>query len=297
MWSGERLTKVQATTRLDNVWPDAWTKIGKAAQKREKQEWKNEKPKLDNARRLRGIYFIDPDEEENKDIIKNARRKLEVRMDASMLCKKTRKKTTSSQETGSRRNVHRTPCRTHFSHAHSLSGSVVRWSSITHFPCTCVAQDEAVCIFQNSSYFSQHVVHYTRVDQQLLTLHLHSFLSFGKTYLNFPDFPYSSEINPCHHPQQASVGYMADVRTCTGYEPSSRCSSTGLVFLRLTILLRALRHLLQNRIWMMSKFVLCWLHSCTCRRERQVRTVSSSSQVPKSTGEPVALFSSRRKLS
>ena len=42
--------------------------------------------------------------------------------------------------------VHRTLCRTHFSHAHSLSGSVVRKSSITYIPCTRKAQDEAVCI-------------------------------------------------------------------------------------------------------------------------------------------------------
>ena len=34
------------------------------AQNREQQEWRNEKPKLDNARRLKGIYFIDPDDEE-----------------------------------------------------------------------------------------------------------------------------------------------------------------------------------------------------------------------------------------
>ena len=87
-------------------------------------------------------------------------------------------------------NVQRTLYRTHFSHAHSLSGRVVRESSITHFPCTCMAQDEAVCIFQNSSYFVQHVVHYTRVDQHFSTLHPHSFLSFGTTYLNFLDFPF-----------------------------------------------------------------------------------------------------------
>ena len=30
------------------------------AQRKEKQKWAIEKPKLDNARRLRGIYFIDP---------------------------------------------------------------------------------------------------------------------------------------------------------------------------------------------------------------------------------------------
>ena len=57
MWSRERLTKIQATTRPDHVWPEVWTKIGKAAQNREKQEWAKEKPKLDNAGRLRGIYF------------------------------------------------------------------------------------------------------------------------------------------------------------------------------------------------------------------------------------------------
>ena len=69
MWSRERLTNVQATSRPDNVFPDVWTKIGKATQKREQQEWANEKPKLDNARRLRRIYFIDPGDEEYQEII------------------------------------------------------------------------------------------------------------------------------------------------------------------------------------------------------------------------------------
>ena len=61
---GGGLTKVQTTTRPDHVWPEVSTKIGKAAQNREKQERKNEKPKLDNARRLRGIYFVDPDDQD-----------------------------------------------------------------------------------------------------------------------------------------------------------------------------------------------------------------------------------------
>ena len=38
-----------------------------------------EKPTLDNARRLRGSYFIDPDDEEFKLTMKNASGKLEVR--------------------------------------------------------------------------------------------------------------------------------------------------------------------------------------------------------------------------
>ena len=73
MWSGGRLTKVQTTATTDHVWPEVWMKIGKAPQNREKQEWKNEKPKLDNARRLRGIYFIDPDDQDYKETLKKIR--------------------------------------------------------------------------------------------------------------------------------------------------------------------------------------------------------------------------------
>ena len=48
-------------------------------------------PKLDNARRLRGIYFIDPEDKEFKETIKNARRKLETPMAPAMLCKTCKK--------------------------------------------------------------------------------------------------------------------------------------------------------------------------------------------------------------
>ena len=64
MWSGERLTTIQATTRPENLGPDVWSKMGKAAQKKEKQKWANETPQFDNARRARGIYFIDPEDGE-----------------------------------------------------------------------------------------------------------------------------------------------------------------------------------------------------------------------------------------
>ena len=43
MWSGRRPTKIQATPRPEKVWLEAWTKIGKAAQNREMQEWAKEK--------------------------------------------------------------------------------------------------------------------------------------------------------------------------------------------------------------------------------------------------------------
>ena len=94
-----KLTKIQVTSRPENLWREVWSKMGKAAQMKEKQERTNKKPKLDNARRLRGIYFVDPEDGEYKETIKNARRKLEVPMEAAMPCKKGTKKRSSFQET------------------------------------------------------------------------------------------------------------------------------------------------------------------------------------------------------
>ena len=61
--------------------------MSKNAKLREKRKWAIEKPKLDNARRLRGIYFIDPEDMEFKEIIQKARRKLETPMAPAMPCK------------------------------------------------------------------------------------------------------------------------------------------------------------------------------------------------------------------
>ena len=79
-----RLTKIQTTSRPDHIWYDAWIRIGKTVQEREKQEWAIEKPKLEKARNLRWIYSIDPRDEEYKDIIKTARRKLKTPKAAAM---------------------------------------------------------------------------------------------------------------------------------------------------------------------------------------------------------------------
>ena len=59
----ERLTKFKQLPDLRMCGP----KYG------EKQEEANEKPKLDNPRRTRGISFIDPEDEENEETIKNAK--------------------------------------------------------------------------------------------------------------------------------------------------------------------------------------------------------------------------------
>ena len=49
------------------LWPVIWSDMLKAAQKKEKQEWAFEKPTLDDARRPRVIYFIDPEDGEYKE--------------------------------------------------------------------------------------------------------------------------------------------------------------------------------------------------------------------------------------
>ena len=48
--------------------------MGKIAKLKEKQKWLHEKLHLDNARKLRGIHFIDPEDKEFKETIKNARK-------------------------------------------------------------------------------------------------------------------------------------------------------------------------------------------------------------------------------
>ena len=52
--------------------------MGENAKLKEKQKWSKEKFHLENARKLRGIYFIDPYDTEFKETIKNARKKLET---------------------------------------------------------------------------------------------------------------------------------------------------------------------------------------------------------------------------
>ena len=65
--------------------------MGRNAKLKERQKWSNENPKLDNARRLRGIYFIDPEDKEFKETIENARKKLETPMAPAMPCKTSKK--------------------------------------------------------------------------------------------------------------------------------------------------------------------------------------------------------------
>ena len=90
MWSGERMTRRQLTSRPDHLWPELWKSMGKHAKRKEKQKWSNEKFHLENARKLRGIMFIDPEDKEFKETIKNARMKLETSTAPAMPCNVSR---------------------------------------------------------------------------------------------------------------------------------------------------------------------------------------------------------------
>ena len=61
--------------------------MGKNAKLKEKQKWSHEKLHVDNARKLRGIYFIEPEDKEFKETIKNARKKLGTPVALAMPCK------------------------------------------------------------------------------------------------------------------------------------------------------------------------------------------------------------------
>ena len=61
--------------------------MGKNAKLKEKQKWSNKKFHFENARKLRGIYFLDPEDTEFKETINNARKKLETSVALAMPCK------------------------------------------------------------------------------------------------------------------------------------------------------------------------------------------------------------------
>ena len=61
--------------------------MGKNAKLKGKQKWSEEKLHLENARILRGIYFVDQEDKELKETIKNARKKLETSVAPAMPCK------------------------------------------------------------------------------------------------------------------------------------------------------------------------------------------------------------------
>ena len=86
-WSSWRLTRNKRPQGPTNYGPEMWKHVSACIETQREATVGNRETKLDNARRLRGIYFTDSEDEESKDIMKNARRKLEIPMPAAMPCK------------------------------------------------------------------------------------------------------------------------------------------------------------------------------------------------------------------
>ena len=57
MWSGERLTRKQFTSRPDHPWPELWKSMGKHAKLKEKQKWSEEKLHLENRTKIARDLF------------------------------------------------------------------------------------------------------------------------------------------------------------------------------------------------------------------------------------------------
>ena len=64
------------------LWPETGSGVSKAAQRLEKQHWAIEKPKLDNARKLRGIFHGEQRHHEKNDC-----KKLDSLEESAMPCK------------------------------------------------------------------------------------------------------------------------------------------------------------------------------------------------------------------
>ena len=63
-WIEGRLTRVQITTRPDNVMPESWGPMSKKPKTEAIREWETEKVRIQNSYELRGLHEV-PEAEEN----------------------------------------------------------------------------------------------------------------------------------------------------------------------------------------------------------------------------------------
>ena len=87
IWFWRRLTRKQLTSSLDYLWPELWKSMENNAKLKEKQKLSDEKFHFENARKLRGICCLDPEDKEFKETTKNARKNMKTLMVPALLCK------------------------------------------------------------------------------------------------------------------------------------------------------------------------------------------------------------------
>ena len=83
-----RLTKIQATTRLEHLWPENWSRMSEAAQRKEKQQMGHRETEARQCAKVESHLFHWPDDKEFRETIqKSMRKKLELLVEAAMPCK------------------------------------------------------------------------------------------------------------------------------------------------------------------------------------------------------------------
>ena len=85
MWSGNE--KASKHPDLTTCGPKSGD-VSRISKIKENLNCASEKPKLENARRLRGISFIDPEDKHFKEMFFNARKKFELPTPPAMPCKR-----------------------------------------------------------------------------------------------------------------------------------------------------------------------------------------------------------------
>ena len=83
---------------------------------------------------------------------------------------------------------------------------------------------------------------------------------------------------PVPDPSNVFFGPMAETRSPISYEPKDLTEENNSILVKPMLFHRPSTDVehgdspLLNRIWMMSKYGICWLHRCACKREKQVLT-------------------------
>jgi len=78
-WVEGRLTKIQATTRPDSVWPEIWSRMSKKNKQKEIDAWSKEGPARDEERKKRGIIHVpDAEVDDFNRIVADAKEKLAI---------------------------------------------------------------------------------------------------------------------------------------------------------------------------------------------------------------------------
>ena len=83
VWSGERLTKIQATTRPDHLWPEIWSGVSIDSSTNSTAGVGYREAEARPCAKVERHLSIDPDCKEFNETIRNARKKLELPMEAA----------------------------------------------------------------------------------------------------------------------------------------------------------------------------------------------------------------------